>query len=142
MPTVDQLQTILAQYWPLAAGAAAVAYLWRDKIVGFLWTPGEAAVDPTLERIAAEVDVPRREVEAAIETGLHRLPWVLVSGPRGYYIPADAADVNRYLASLRSRAVKMFLRARTVRRKALADGFVRQGRDFANPPSPQRELFA
>ena len=95
----------------------------------------------TLQEIADFLHVPeRRTVEQTIESNLDRFPWPLVSSSAGYFIPTTADEINRYLTSLRSRAVKIFMRARTVRIRAVAFGWHREGRSFVNPPR-QLDMF-
>lgn len=83
----------------------------------------------------------RRECEELLEKRLADFPFPLAASARGYYIPTSAEELNRYVASLRSRAMKIFLRQRTVVRKAVAAGWPRAGRIFAPPPGEQLSLF-
>lgn len=82
----------------------------------------------------------RRACEDLLETRLADFQFPLVADSAGYYIPNTAAEINHYLDSLQSRAVKIFLRRRTVIRKANAAGFPRPGKHFADPPAVQKEL--
>ena len=89
----------------------------------------------TLDQITCRAEIPdRRMTEMLMETHLHRFPWPLVAGARGYHIPTSAEQINGYLNSLRSRAVKCFVRARTVRRRCLAAGWQKEGKAFAGQP--------
>jgi hypothetical protein len=89
----------------------------------------------TLDEITLQAGIPnRRLTEQILEHRLADFPFPMVSSGAGYFIPATAEELNAYQASLRSRALKCFLRARTVRRKALAAGWRREGTRFANPP--------
>jgi hypothetical protein len=72
----------------------------------------------------------RRLVEHVLETRFEDFPFLLVSGAPGYWRPTDPAELNRYDASLQSRLVKLCLRRRTLRRKAPANGFVREGKRY------------
>ena len=95
----------------------------------------------TLDDLTVRAGIPcRRETEELMELGLSRMPFLLVADKHGYYQPTDADQINRYTASLRSRAVKAFMRARTVRRKAFAHGWRREGSRFVRPAT-QGELF-
>jgi hypothetical protein len=76
-------------------------------------------------------------VEHLIESRFADLPWPVVAGARGYYRPTAADDLNRYRASLRSRAIKDFQRAKTLMRKALAAGFRYENRRFVGIPQQQ-----
>lgn len=92
-----------------------------------------------LAQIAAEAGIgDRRLVEALIELSLAELPWPLVSGDKGMWIPQEEADLTRYYASLRSRIFKMFRRLRVLQRKAALAGFARQGMCFRRV---REELF-
>ena len=96
----------------------------------------------TLAQIAAQVNASRREVEDTIEHNLASLPFLLVAGAKGIYIPTSAADIERYLHSLHSRHRRMQLREAIVRRKARAAGFPEEAGHFVNPPQAlQQELF-
>lgn len=89
----------------------------------------------TLAELTRRAGIPERRVtEHLIETHMGRFPWPLVAGSCGYHIPTSAEQINAYLESLRSRAVKCFLRAKTVRRRALAAGWQRDGKRFAGQP--------
>lgn len=95
----------------------------------------------TLDELVTRASLPnRRTAEAIMEQRLQDFPYPLVASSAGYYIPTTADDLNRYLRSLRSRAIKCFIRSRTVRRKALAHGWRREGSMFAKPPA-QLDLF-
>jgi len=76
----------------------------------------------------------RRTTEELLEHRLADFPWPLVATSAGLFIPTDPEEINHYQRSLRARAVKIFLRARTVRRKALAYGWRRDGKWFACAP--------
>lgn len=101
-----------------------------------------AAVGPdwamTLDEITTFCKIPtRRTTEKLFELHLSRFPWPLVADGRGYYIPTSAEQLNRYCASLRGRALKDFMRRRTVMQKAVACGWKRDGKAFARPPQQQ-----
>ena len=98
----------------------------------------------TLDSLTQQCGIPnRRTTEHILETRLADLPFAVVSGATGYYRPAKAAEINSYRKSLHSRAVKMFVRQRTVLRKCLSEGFSRNGRDFTDRPSqPEFRLTA
>lgn len=83
----------------------------------------------------------RRMVERAIEEHLNRIPWPIVSGDEGLWIPDDPEDLNRYLTSLKNRCVKIFVRRRVVRRKALLAGFRLTPAGFGKPVARPGELF-
>lgn len=80
----------------------------------------------------------RRPMETLLEVRIQDIPFPVVSSGAGYFRPASAADVNHCLASLRSRALCIFLRRSKVIRAALAAGYVRNGKLFSDPPP--REL--
>ena len=94
----------------------------------------------TLDRLAEAAGTSRREVEQVLEERLSDFPFPLVSGSPGYWIPEDADEINHYRASLRSRAVKIFLRAKRVASMARRAGWPQEGRLFRNPPARQGEL--
>jgi hypothetical protein len=95
----------------------------------------------TLDEITARAGLPnRRTAEALIEQRLQDFPYPLVASGAGYFIPTQAEQINTYLRSLRGRALKCFLRMRSVNRKALAQGWKREGKWFARPPL-QLDLF-
>ncbi len=59
----------------------------------------------------------------------------------GYFRPIRASELNDTLASLRNRAMKNFIRRRTVLRKALAEQrFERRGAEFCDRPAVQKEM--
>jgi len=100
-------------------------------------------------RLQVIADLPsRRQVEQLLQIRLADFPWPLVAGPQGYFIPDAPEQINHYLASLRSRAMCIFARYRTVRLAAQRAGWRREGRRFtaapAAPPPPthQPDLFA
>lgn len=94
----------------------------------------------TIEEIQRLCGLPnRRATEELLEAKLGNFPWPLVSSSRGYYIPRTAADINHYIRSLRARALKIFIRRRTVCRQAAKAGWRRAGREFECPPQ-QAEL--
>lgn len=96
----------------------------------------------TLDDITARAGLPnRRMAEALMEEYLPRFPYPLVASGAGYFIPTSAEQLNNYLRSLRSRAVKMFKRSKVVVNKAIAHGWKREGRWFAKPPQ-QLDLFS
>jgi hypothetical protein len=95
----------------------------------------------TLDEITARAGLPnRRTAEALIEQRLNDFPYPLVASGAGYFIPTQAEQINTYLRSLRSRALKCFMRAKAVSGKALAQGWKREGKWFARPPL-QLDLF-
>ena len=96
----------------------------------------------TIDLVTERAGIPdRRTTEHLLESRLEDFPFVLVAGSRGYYIPTSAEEVNRYLDSLQSRALKLFVRKRAVARRAAAGGFPREGKHFIDPPAPQTDLF-
>lgn len=95
----------------------------------------------TLQGLADACGCTRRIVEKILETRLEDLGFVVVSGSAGYWRPQSADEVNHYLNSLQSRAVKVFLRKKRIARLAKASGFVREGKNFTNPPTRQREFL-
>jgi hypothetical protein len=95
----------------------------------------------TLDNLTTLAGLPnRRTTESLMEENLQRFPYPLVASAKGYFIPVRADQINGYLRSLRSRAMKLFLRAKTVSRKATANGWKRDGKWFARPPA-QLDLF-
>lgn len=94
----------------------------------------------TLDRLAEAAGTSRRDVEQVLEERLSDFPFPLVSGSPGYWIPEDAEEINHYRASLRSRAVKIFIRAKRVAVMARRAGWPQEGRLFRNPPARQGEL--
>jgi len=95
----------------------------------------------TLADLAAHCGTSRREVEACLEERLADLGFVIVSGTPGLWRPLTAEEVNHYQASLQSRLRKLAIRKRTVRRLAARSGFVREGKEFRDPPARQAELW-
>ena len=96
----------------------------------------------TLDRIVRLCELPnRRTAEAMMELHLEDLGFCVVSGDKGYWRPLTADDVNHYQASLQSRLKKLAKRKASVRRMAAKDGFVREGKQFTDPPARQGELF-
>jgi hypothetical protein len=93
----------------------------------------------TIRHMAEILDVPVRLVEKTIEENIARFPFPLVADGSGYHIPTDPAEINRYAESLRGRCMKIFVRRREVIRKAVACGFVREGKEFTAAPR-QMEL--
>lgn len=95
----------------------------------------------TIDQLAFLAGLPsRRACEDLLETRLADFQFILVADSAGYYIPTCAAEINHYLDSLQSRAVKIFQRKRRVIRKALTSGLPRQGKHFIDPPAVQKEL--
>lgn len=100
--------------------------------------PGRAI---TIEQIGALLEHRcRRDTEAFLELHVGDLPFCVVSSAHGYYRPADAEDINHYRNSIRSRIRCLAIRARTVQRVALAEGWRREGKQFVNVPIAQ-DLF-
>jgi hypothetical protein len=97
----------------------------------------------TLDQLTVDAGIPnRRATEQLIEEHLDSFPWPLVAGSTGYYIPTDADDLNRYLHNLHSRHRRMQQREHTVRRKAMAFGWIEECGRFINPATcQQQELF-
>jgi len=97
----------------------------------------------TIDQITQAAGIPdRRITEQLLESRLADFPFLLVASGRGYYIPASAEDINRYVHSLHSRHRKLQLRELTVRRKAVASGYPLENDHFTDPPGHQAELFA
>lgn len=97
--------------------------------------PGHAI---TIEQIGALLDHRcRRETEAFLELHVGDLPFCVVSSAHGYYRPIAAEDINHYHNSIRSRIRCLAIRARTVKRVALAEGWRREGKQFVNVPIAQ-----
>lgn len=97
----------------------------------------------TLQGLAEYCGCSRRKVEAILEERLEDLGFAIVSGSAGYWRPQSADEINHYVNSLQSRAVKIFLRKKRVIRLAKNSGFLQEGKTFTNPPTKQREfLFA
>ena len=95
----------------------------------------------TIDALAARCGIGRRECEELLESGLACFDFPVAAGAHGYFVPTSAAEINHYLRSLRSRAIKIFLRRRTVIRLAQRAGWPRAGNLFSNPPANQGELF-
>lgn len=79
----------------------------------------------------------RRDTESFLELHVGDLPFCVVSSARGYYRPSAAEDINHYRAALRSRIRCLAIRARTVSRAAVAEGWRREGKQFVNVPIAQ-----
>lgn len=94
----------------------------------------------TIDRLAEAIEAPRRTVEMVLEERLADFPFPLVADSAGYYQPTDADQLNHYRQSLRSRAFKIFRRAKAVARCARRAGWPLSGRTFLNPPARQGEL--
>jgi hypothetical protein len=95
----------------------------------------------TLDDLTARAGLPnRRTTEDMMEHKLPDFPYPLVASGAGYFIPTSSDQLNTYLRSLKSRAVKMFRRSRVVANKAIANGWKREGKWFARPPA-QLDLF-
>ena len=89
----------------------------------------------TIAELVAAAGIPsRRAAEQLLEPKFSDFPFPLVSSSRGYYVPSRAEEINHYLASLRSRAICIFIRRRTALRKAMKAGFKRQGKVLVDPP--------
>jgi len=100
--------------------------------------PGRAI---TIEQISALLGHRcRRETEGFLELHVGDLPFCVVSSSAGYYRPAAAEDINHYRNSIHSRIRCLAIRARTVQRVALAEGWKREGKQFVNVPAAQ-DLF-
>jgi len=85
----------------------------------------------TIEQITHQAGIPnRRTTEKLFETRLADFPFLIVSGSTGYFRPVAAAEINAYRRSLRSRAIKDFLRAKLVMRKAMSEFWPRNGSEF------------
>lgn len=95
----------------------------------------------TIKELARRCGIVRRECEALLETRLADFPFPVAAGARGYFVPIAADEINSYARSLQSRAVKIFLRRRTVIRKAVSAGWPRAGKLFMDPPAGQMDLF-
>lgn len=111
------------------------------NVVSILWNARGEANAITLDDLTARAGLPnRRTTEAMMELMLPAFPYPLVASSAGYFIPTTSDQLNNYLRSLKSRAVKMFMRSRTVSRKAVAYGWKREGKWFARPPA-QLDFF-
>lgn len=108
---------------------------WYQRLTALLTGAVGRERAMTIERLQEAAGIPsRRTTEAMLESCLDRFPFAVVAGACGYYRPTEAADLNRYLENLRSRHVALAIRERTVRRKALADGWQREHNVFVCPP--------
>lgn len=97
----------------------------------------------TIGEMAFALGLPnRRACEDFLEHHLADFPFAVCSLSRcGYFRPLRAAELNETMASLRRRALKIFIRRRTVLRRALAEQrFERRGKDFSDPPVVQQEF--
>jgi len=95
----------------------------------------------TLDDLTARAGLPnRRTTESMMEQRLPDFPYPLVASGAGYFIPTQADDINGCIRSLKSRAMKLFRRSRTIANKAIANGWKREGKWFARPPA-QLDLF-
>jgi len=83
----------------------------------------------------------RRLAERLLELCLDRFPFLLVAGPRGYFRPTSADDINAYLHGLHSRHDRLAQRERTVRRRARLEGWPQRDAAFYDPPTTQPDLF-
>ena len=96
----------------------------------------------TLDRITRICDLPnRRTAEALLEEHLPDMGFVVVAGSKGYFRPTCAEQVNHYNNSLQSRLAKIAKRKAAVRKLAAQEGFIRNGKNFQDPPARQGELF-
>ena len=68
------------------------------------------------------------------------LGFAVVASSAGYFRPRDAAEINHYAASIRSRIKCLAIRNRSMIRAAQAEGWVREGKRFVNRPI-QQSLF-
>lgn len=91
--------------------------------------------------LPANPDGRRRLVERTIEEHLDKMPWPIVSGDEGVWIPDDPADLDRYVESLKRRCMKMFIRRRVTIRKAKLAGFARTTAGFSKSVPRPGELF-
>lgn len=96
----------------------------------------------TLDRMVKICGLPNRRVaEHLLEHHLEDLGFCVVSGDKGYWRPITADEVNHYQNSLQSRLRKLAKRKSSVRRMAARDGFIRDGKQFQDPPAIQGDLF-
>lgn len=96
----------------------------------------------TIADLAGQLGVSHRACEDLIEQNIARFDFPLCASARGLFVPTHAAEVNHYMASLRARALKIFIRRRAVRAQARRAGFELRGMMFFDPPAAQGELFA
>lgn len=95
----------------------------------------------TLNDLVTRAGLPnRRTAEVLIEQRLKDFPYPLVASGAGFFRPTVPDHLNHAIASLRSRAMKILHKAKTIRMKADAAGWKRDGRLFARPPA-QLDLF-
>lgn len=95
----------------------------------------------TIDRLAGLCGVSRRKIEVILECRFADFPFALVTGDGGCFRPKDAAELNHYDASLRSRIRCIAIRIRTLRRAAKAEGYLREAGRFVSK-SMQGDLFA
>lgn len=97
----------------------------------------------TIEQLAFGLALPnRRACEDFLEHHVADFSFLVCSLSRcGYFRPRRASELNDTLASLRRRALKVFVRRRTLIRRAMAEQrFERRGKEFSDPPAVQREF--
>jgi hypothetical protein len=86
-----------------------------------------AAIGPEkaipIDRLALSAGVCRREMEMTLEASIGDIPFCLVAGPRGFFRPTEAEQINAYLRTLHSRHRRLQVRENRVRRRARLDGW-------------------
>jgi hypothetical protein len=87
----------------------------------------------TIDELAQVAGLDRRRTEHLLETRFADFPFLMASGPRGYFRPQTPDEVNHYPLSLQSRIKCLALRLRAYRRQAAREGWRRD-----QPRAPYR----
>ncbi len=75
----------------------------------------------------------RRQTETFLEIHIQDIGFCVVSSSNGYYRPEIADEINHYHNALRSRIKCIANRIISVRRAALAEGWIRTDKKFTDP---------
>lgn len=95
----------------------------------------------TIDCLCAQTAISRRDMEGLLQVRLGEFPFLVVSTGHGYFRPVRPDEINHCLASLQGRAVNLFLRKRTIIRKAMRSGWERAGKKFERRV-PASDLFS
>ena len=111
-----------------------------DAVISILNSRKGEANAITLQAIADTLGLSRRDVEHVIEFNLDSIPFPVCSCSSGLFRPAQAEELNHYLATLRSRSGALARRIQTTEVKARLEGWTLEAGQYTGQPL-QQQLF-
>lgn len=128
---------VIRHIYPMNHSEQTAAF---EKVEAVLEATSGEETAVTIATLCEITGLCRRNMEDLLQVRLGEFRFLVVSTGHGYFRPVRSEEINHCLTSLQSRAINLFLRKRTIIRKALRSGWDRQGKRFQRH-IPATDLF-